>query len=308
MSFRNDLRRSLPSRRLRPRRSPLAARGRTRRRGGWQRTRRCRSRAPRWPRRVAGGEIVVVGGFVATAANSARADAYSIARERLAPAADLPRRGRPRRVGERERQRLRRRRLRRATAARSRPPSCSGGTRAGARLRSPARRPRRGRGGDRRRPALRRRRRRRQARPRQGRVRARPRDAALGARPRPDAARAPAAAAAGTDASTRSAAAAPASTRTRGRFEVYDARTRRWTRLRADPAAARRHRRGVRRRPHRLDRRRAAAGDDRERLRLRPAARAAGSGSRTCPRRGTGSASSRTRGRVYASPAGRSPA
>ena len=75
-----------------------------------------------------------------------------------------------------------------------------------------------------------------------------------------------------------------------------------------DPAGARRHRRRLRERPDRLDRRRAPAGDDRRRLRLRARDEAAGGGSPTCRRPATGSASSRTPAGSTRSREGRSPA
>src|SRR5215211_6897039 len=100
MSFPTILRRSLPSRPLRPRAVPtgllaaLALAVVTAVAGGadsWQR------HAPLPEPRTelaaavaAGGEIVAVGGFVAGGANTARADAYSIANDRWRRLPDLP--------------------------------------------------------------------------------------------------------------------------------------------------------------------------------------------------------------------------
>lgn len=84
MSFRTFLRRSLPSCLFLA--VPVAVAGS----GGWQ------SHAPLPEPRtevaaaVARGEIVVVGGFVASGANSARADAYSVARNSWRRLPDLP--------------------------------------------------------------------------------------------------------------------------------------------------------------------------------------------------------------------------
>ena len=253
---------------------------------------------------VAGGEIVVVGGFTADGGNSARTDAYSIARNTWRRLPDLP-------VA-----------VDHAASASANGSVYVVGGYGGDRnplatafvlgkdddlAAAPvaARRPRRRGSRDRRRPALRPRRRRRQARPRQGRVRARPEDAALGTHPWP----VPARASGGRGG--RHARLRPRRPQRRDRHEhdalrglrrpnpPLDAAGR-------DPAGARRHRCGVRERPHRLDRRRAPAGDDRRGLRLRVEHTTLAAARRTCPRRGTGSASSRMPVASTPSPAGRS--
>ena len=108
-------------------------------------------------------------------------------------------------------------------------------------------------------------------------------------------------------ASTPSAAAAQGSTRTRARFEVYDAEDAPLDAAGPDPAGARRHRR---RRTRTAGSSRSAASGRRGRSpRSTPTSceRSAGAGSPTFPRRATGSASSRTPGRVYAVAGGPQP-
>ena len=109
-------------------------------------------------------------------------------------------------------------------------------------------------------------------------------------------------------ASTPSAAAAPGSTRTRRASRSTTPTTRRWTRLAPIPQARGGTGAAVRERPHRLGRRRAPAGDDRRGLRLRAAhtKRWRRLADLPSPRHGLGVVAHA--GRVYAVAAGRSPA
>ena len=293
MSFPTILRRSLPTWLVWA--VPLAAAA-DRRRG--RATRRCPSREPRWRRASPRGEIVVVGGFTAGRRQlGARGRLLDRAQHAGAGSPTCPSRS----TTPRRRARTAASTSSAATAAtatRSRRPSCSGRTRPG--------------GVSRRCPTP--------APPRQ------PRSPAAGSTSSAasTAGAALARVAFALDLKTRRwarlpgpsprehLAAAAAGTRVyaarrpqrRDRHE-HDALRglRRHARAagrgsRRDPAGARRHRCGVRERPHRLDRRRAPAGDDRIGLRLRVEHDAAGSGSPTCPRRGTGSASSPRRPRL----------
>jgi N-acetylneuraminic acid mutarotase len=93
MSFRTTLRRSLPTRRAGPwllgtaALLGLAAGGQA---PGWQAHRSMPEGRSEVAAAVAGGEIVVVGGFTADGGNSARVDSYSVAADRWRRLPDLP--------------------------------------------------------------------------------------------------------------------------------------------------------------------------------------------------------------------------